>query len=69
MGHAGVALHGCLARVSKLTRQGPEAADFYRFLKSMETYRKIINEDATIVLSTSSDLFALLRHIEQKVRD
>ncbi|MDQ3580682.1 MAG: protease modulator HflC, partial [Pseudomonadota bacterium] len=49
--------------------QRPEAADFYRFLKSMETYRRIINNDATIVLSTNSDLFALLKRIEQKSGD
>ncbi len=51
---------------AKAYTQRPEAADFYRFLKSMETYRKIINADATIVLSTNSDLFALLKRIEQK---
>jgi modulator of FtsH protease HflC len=53
---------------AKAYTQRPEAADFYRFLKSMETYRKIINNDATIVLSTNSDLFALLKRIEQKSR-
>jgi modulator of FtsH protease HflC len=46
--------------------QKPEAAEFYKFLKSMETYRKVINTDATIVLSTNSDLFALLKRVEQK---
>ena len=46
--------------------QKPEAAEFYKFLKSMETYRKVINPDATIVLSTNSDLFALLKRVEQK---
>ncbi len=46
--------------------QKPEAAEFYKFLKSMETYRKVINTDATIVLSTNSDLFALLKQAEQK---
>lgn len=45
--------------------QKPEAADFYKFLKSMETYRKVINTDATIVLSTNSELFALLKRVEQ----
>jgi membrane protease subunit HflC len=48
--------------------QRPEATEFYRFLKSMETYRKIINGDTTLVLSTGSDLFALLRRLEQKAR-
>ena len=46
--------------------QKPEAAEFYKFLKSMETYRKVINSDATIVLSTNSDLFTLLKRVEQK---
>jgi membrane protease subunit HflC len=48
--------------------QRPEAAEFYRFLKSMETYRKVIGSDATIILSTHSDLFALLKRVEQKGR-
>lgn len=48
--------------------QRPEASEFYRFLKSMETYRKIIDGDATLVLSTGSDLFALLKRLEQKGR-
>jgi membrane protease subunit HflC len=43
----------------------PEAAGFYRFLKSMETYRKVIDGDATVVLSTDSDLFSLLKRVEQ----
>ena len=51
---------------AKAYTQKPEAAEFYRFLKSMETYGKVINGDATIVLSTNSDLFALLKRIEGK---
>jgi membrane protease subunit HflC len=46
--------------------QRPEAAEFFKFIKSMETYRKILNQDATIVLSTDSDLFALLKRIGRK---
>jgi len=46
--------------------QKPQAADFYRFTKSMETYRKIISSEATVVLSTNSDLFSLLKRIEPK---
>lgn len=51
---------------AKAYAQKPEAAEFYKFNKSMETYRKVINTDATIVLSTNSDLFALLKRVEQK---
>jgi membrane protease subunit HflC len=46
--------------------QKPEAAEFFKFSKSMETYRKILNQDATIVMSTNSDLFELLKRVEQK---
>ncbi len=53
---------------AKAYAQKPEAAEFYKFTKSMETYRKVINTDATIVLSTNSDLFALLKRVEQKNR-
>ena len=48
--------------------QQPEAVEFYKFVKSMETYRKVINSDATIVLSTHSDLFALLKKVDSKSR-
>ncbi len=45
--------------------QKPEAARFYKFTKSMETYRKVINADASIVLSTNSELFGLLKRVEK----
>ncbi|QSA96511.1 protease modulator HflC [Methylococcus sp. EFPC2] len=51
---------------AKAYTQRAEAAEFYRFLKSMDTYGKVIGNDATIVLSTNSDLFALLKRVEQK---
>lgn len=46
---------------AKAYGQRPEATKFYKFLKSMETYRKVINSDASIVLSTDSELFGLLK--------
>jgi modulator of FtsH protease HflC len=51
---------------AKAYTQKPEAAEFFKFMKSMETYRKILNRDATIVLSTDSELFRLLKRGEQK---
>lgn len=41
--------------------QNAQAAEFYGFLKSMETYRKALTKDASLVLSTESDLFGLLK--------
>ena len=46
--------------------QNPQAADFYNFIKSMETYRKILTKDSTLVLSTDSDLFSLLKRAGAK---
>lgn len=44
----------------------PQAAEFYGFLKSMETYRKVFARDSTLVLSTDSDLFHLLKRADAK---
>jgi len=48
--------------------QNPQAAEFYRFLKSMEIYTKIFGKDSTLVLSTDSDLFSLLKRVEAKYK-
>src|SRR5260370_706853 len=41
--------------------QNPQAAEFYAFLKTLETYHKIFTKDSTLVLSTDTDIFALLK--------
>ncbi len=41
--------------------QNPQAAEFYKFLKSMETLRKTLGKDSNVILSTDSDLFAPLK--------
>jgi membrane protease subunit HflC len=46
--------------------QNPQAAEFYAFLKTLETYHKIFTKDSTLVLSTDSDMFALLKHAATK---
>ena len=42
--------------------QSPHAAEFYSFLKSMTTYRRVLTKESTLVLSTDSDLLRYLRH-------
>jgi modulator of FtsH protease HflC len=49
---------------AKAYTQKPEAAEFYRFLKSMDTYRRVVDGNATLVLSTRSDLYALLKRVD-----
>jgi len=39
-----------------------EAGEFYRFLRTMETYQKTLGRDTTLILSTDSDLFRYLKH-------
>lgn len=41
----------------------PAAAEFYEFLKTMETYESVLAEDTTVVLSTESDLFRFLKRM------
>jgi membrane protease subunit HflC len=48
--------------------QNPQAAEFYAFLKTLETYHKIFTKDSTLVLSTDSDIFALLRRISTSTK-
>jgi membrane protease subunit HflC len=41
--------------------QSPEAVEFYEFTRTMQSYRTIIAENTTLVLSTNSDLFKFLK--------
>jgi membrane protease subunit HflC len=41
--------------------QNPKAAELYEFIKTMEMYRKTFGKQSTLVLSTDSDLFKLLK--------
>ena len=46
--------------------QNPQAAEFYAFVKTLEIYHKIFSKNSTLVLSTDSDIFALLKHAATK---
>ncbi len=46
---------------AKAYNQSPEAADFYQFIKTMEVYQEMLNKDTTLILSTDSDIFRLLK--------
>ena len=48
--------------------QNPQAAEFYAFLKTLETYHTIFTRDSTLVLSTDSEIFALLKHAGTKTK-
>lgn len=42
----------------------PSAADFYQFVKTLDTYQKTLGKDTTAVFTSDSDLFHLFKHIE-----
>ena len=42
--------------------QSPQAAEFYGFLKTLETWRTVLGARTNVVLSTDSDLFRLFKH-------
>lgn len=42
----------------------PSAADFYQFVKTLETYKKTLGKDTTAIFTSNSDLFRLFKHIE-----
>ncbi|HEY1122908.1 MAG TPA: SPFH domain-containing protein, partial [Haloferula sp.] len=42
----------------------PSAADFYQFIKTLETYQNTLSKDTTAVFTTNSDLFRLLKNVE-----
>ena len=39
----------------------PEAAEFFNFTRTLETYAKIMDSETTLVLSTDSDLYRLMK--------
>jgi membrane protease subunit HflC len=41
----------------------PSAADFYQFVKTLETYQKTLAKDTTLVFTSDSDLFRLFKRI------
>ena len=46
---------------AKAYNQSPQAVEFYQFTRTMQSYKAIIAENTTLVLSTDSDLFKFLK--------
>jgi modulator of FtsH protease HflC len=43
----------------------PQASEFYSFTKTLETYRRILTGNTSLVISTDSELFRLLKKSQQ----
>jgi modulator of FtsH protease HflC len=46
---------------AKAYNQSPQAVAFYEFTRTMQSYKSMIGENTTLVLSTGSDLFKFLK--------
>lgn len=46
----------------------PSAADFYQFVKTLETYKKTLGKDTTTIFTSDSDLFRLFKHVDTPVK-
>jgi membrane protease subunit HflC len=51
---------------AKAYNKGPAAADFYQFLKTLETYKTTLGQDTTLIMTTDSDFFKFLKKTDGK---
>jgi membrane protease subunit HflC len=49
---------------AKAYNQGEESVAFYAFIKTMETYKEMLDQDSTLIMTTDSDIFKFLKRIE-----
>ncbi|TWT66171.1 protease modulator HflC [Allorhodopirellula solitaria] len=43
--------------------QSEDSVAFYEFIKTMETYQEMLAGDSTLIMTTSSDIFKFLKHV------
>lgn len=48
---------------AKAFNSSPNAAEFYGFQKTLDTYEQVISGDTTLVLSTESDIYRLMKNL------
>lgn len=49
---------------AKAYNQSPDSIAFYQFIKTMETYQTMLDQDSTLIMSTDSDIFKFLKRID-----
>ncbi|QDS97922.1 protease modulator HflC [Adhaeretor mobilis] len=45
--------------------RSPESVAFYEFMKTMETYQEMLDQNTMLILTTESDIFKYLKNIER----
>lgn len=49
---------------SEAYNTSPAAADFYQFIKTLDTYKATLGRDTALILTTDSDLFKFIKKID-----
>ena len=49
---------------ARIYASSPAAADFYAFVQTLDTYKTTLGADSTVIFTTDSDYFRLLKRIE-----
>ncbi|MFG0261839.1 MAG: protease modulator HflC [Novipirellula sp. JB048] len=44
--------------------QSADSVAFYEFIKTMETYQEMLGGDSTLIMTTGSDIFKFLKHVD-----
>ncbi|GAA4444509.1 protease modulator HflC [Novipirellula rosea] len=44
--------------------QSEDSVSFYEFIKTMETYQEMLGGDSTLIMTTGSDIFKFLKHVD-----
>lgn len=50
---------------AKAYNQSEEAIEFYEFIKTMETYTEMLDQDSMLILTTGSDIFKFLKNVDR----
>ena len=45
--------------------QSQESVAFYEFIKTMETYQEMLDQDSMLILTTGSDIFKFIKNVER----
>lgn len=51
--------------IRKYAQAIEEAGDFFTFIRTLETYKKVIRRDTRLILTTDSELFQLLKRLDE----
>jgi len=54
---------------AKAFNKTPEAAEFYAFLQTLETYKLILDRQSSLILTTDSPLFKLFKSLNAEVEE